>query len=314
MRKLDLLTILGHTAAGKTAFAARLAHRIGGEIISADSRQVYHGMDIGTGKDYDDYRVGESIIPHHLVDIVDAGFEYNVYLFKHDFQHAFNIITGTGKMPMLCGGTGLYIESVLRDYRMLPVPANLVLRKDLESRSMEELEGILKQYGPPHNETDLGNKKRIIRAIEIAIHQSEHPETTNKENKLESLVLGIVYERNERRKRITERLEQRLTEGLVEEVEQLLDQGLSPEKLDYYGLEYRFVSSYVLKELSYDEMFSKLNTAIHQFAKRQMTYFRGMEKRGIRIHWLEGRLSSAEKIESALKLYTQASGGGTSLI
>lgn len=304
-RKVDLVTVLGHTAAGKTAFAAQLACRIGGEIISADSRQVYRGMDIGTGKDYDDYRVGESVVPYYLVDILDAGQEYNVFLFKQDFQRIYERIAGRGKVPMLCGGSGLYIESVLRNYQLTHVPVKKELREDLDKKSLDELEDILRLYGPLHNKTDLGNRKRVIRAIEIAIYLSEHPGITVREKDIHSLVLGIRYDRVLRRERITKRLEMRLQTGLVEEVERLLDQGVTPEKMDYYGLEYRFITRYILKELNFDEMFGKLNTAIHQFAKRQMTYFRGMETRGVSIHWMDGRLSMEEKIESALALYNE---------
>ena len=301
---IDLLTVLGHTAAGKTAFAAHLAHRIGGEIISADSRQVYRGMDIGTGKDYKDYQVNAKQVPAHLIDILDAGSEYNVYLFKRDFFRVFTDISDRGIMPVLCGGSGLYLESVLSNSRLLNVPLDPVLREDLDKKSYEELEGILKFYGPLHNITDTGNRKRLTRAIEIARYQSEQSDLSGQEKELNSLVLGIRYERSIRRERITQRLRERMKEGMVEEVEGLLEGGVSPEKLDYYGLEYRFVGKYIQKELGYDEMFMKLNTAIHQFAKRQMTYFRGMERRGIKIEWLEGELSLEEKTEQALALLT----------
>ena len=312
-RKFDLVTILGHTAAGKTAFSAQLARRLSGEIISADSRQVYRGMDIGTGKDYKDYKVGKSTIPYYLIDIVDAGYEYNVYLFKQDFLNAYNQITSRDKVPLLCGGSGLYIESVLRDYQLAPVPVQTELRGELENKSLEELESILRLYGPLHNETDLGNRKRIIRAIEIATYQSRHPETEAEVKDLHSLVLGIKYDRASRRERITKRLEMRLDTGLVEEVERLLDRGITPERMDYYGLEYRFVTRYIMKEINYDEMFNRLNTAIHQFAKRQMTYFRGMERRGVSIHWLDGRLAMEEKIKIALALYKAVGNEGKSV-
>lgn len=296
----DLITVLGHTAAGKTSFAAHLALRKGGEIISADSRQVYLGMDIGTGKDYDDYVVGGKVVPVHLIDLVAAGYEYNAYLFKHDFLRAYTEIMDRNKVPILCGGSGLYIESVLRNYQLLDVPVNLELRDDLEKKSYKELEGILRLYGPLHNVTDSSNRKRMIRAIEIAMFQSSQPKSAEKERTLNPIVFGIRFERTERRKRITERLQQRLEEGMVEEVDGLMKKGISAEKMDYYGLEYRYISKYLLKELSYDEMFKNLNTAIHQFAKRQMTYFRGMERRGISIHWLRGELSMEEKIEETL--------------
>jgi len=260
-------------------------------------------MDIGTGKDYDDYIVGESVVPFHLVDILDAGQEYNVFLFKKDFRRIYDRITGSGKVALLCGGSGLYIESVLKNYRLEHVPAQKELREELEKKSLGELEDILRLYGPLHNKTDLGNRKRVIRAIEIAMYRPEQPGTEADGEDLSSLVIGIKFERDLRRERITKRLQTRLESGLLEEVERLLDQGVTPEKMDYYGLEYRFITRYILKELDYDEMFAKLNSAIHQFAKRQMTYFRGMERRGVPIHWLDGRLSMEEKIYTALALY-----------
>ena len=298
----DLITVLGHTAGGKTAFAANLAHRLNGEIISADSRQVYRGMDIGTGKDYGDYLVEGQRIPAHLIDILDAGYEYNVYLFKRDFIAVYTDIRERGKMPVLCGGTGLYIESVLRNYRLLDVPPDAGLRKALENKSHEELVGMLKLYGPLHNITDTVNRKRLVRAIEIARYQAGRPRETAEERELHPLILGIRFDRGIRRERITLRLKERMKEGMVEEVEGLLKSGVTADKLDYYGLEYRYISKYILKELSYEDMIRALNTAIHQFAKRQMTYFRGMERRGIRINWLDGSLSMEEKIEQAMAL------------
>jgi tRNA dimethylallyltransferase len=302
-RMIDLITVLGHTAGGKTAFAAQLAFRLDGEIISADSRQVYRGMDIGTGKDYRDYLVHDKRIPVHLIDIMDAGREYNVYLFKRDFSVVYSDISERGKMPLLCGGTGLYLESVLRNYRLLNVPRDQELRKSLEDKSKKELVDMLSLYGPLHNITDTDHRKRLVRAIEIARYQWAHPEDKARERELHPLVLGIRFDRETRRERITNRLRERLKEGLVEEVESLLESGVTVQKLDYYGLEYRYVSKYLLNEMSYEEMFERLNTAIHQFAKRQMTYFRGMERRGIAIHWLEGRFSMEEKIEQALSLF-----------
>jgi len=303
---VDLVTVLGHTAGGKTAFAAHLAQQVGGEIISADSRQVYQGMDIGSGKDYEDYFVDNRPVPVHLIDILEAGYEYNVYLFKQDFLKVYTDISDRDLLPIMCGGSGLYIESVLRNYKLLNVPINRELRDKLEKMSHAELEDMLRLYGPLHNITDTTQNKRMIRAIEIANFQATHMEESGQDRELNPLVLGIRYERNIRRQRITQRLKERLEEGMVEEVEALLGQGISPEKLDYYGLEYRYLSKYLLKELSYDEMFSKLNTAIHQFAKRQMTYFRGMEKRGISIHWLNGELTMDEKIERSLKLLEES--------
>ncbi len=300
---INLLTVLGHTAAGKTAFAARLADRLGGEIISADSRQVYRGMDIGTGKDYQDYLVGDHRVPVHLIDILDAGEEYNLYRFKRDFLRVFREISGRGLLPILCGGTGLYIESVLRNYRLLDVPPNVPLREELEKKSYKELIGILKLHGPLHNVTDTVNRKRLIRAIEIAMHQSVQPEDPESEQELKPLVLGIRFDRTIRRQRITKRLRDRLEKGLIEEVEHLLRSGVTAEQLDYYGLEYRFVSRYVMQQLTFEDMFDQLNTAIHQFSKRQMTYFRGMERRGIAIHWLEGGESMEENLEKAVALF-----------
>lgn len=299
---IDLVTVLGHTAAGKTAFAAHLAARLGGEIISADSRQVYRGMDIGTGKDYKDYLVEEQEIPFHLIDILDAGYEYNVYLFKRDFLRVFTDISERGIMPVLCGGSGLYIESVLRNFRLLNVPLNPGLRDKLKTKSLDELVNILKLHGPLHNSTDTTNRKRLVRAIEIAMYQSHHQEESVNERELNTLVLGIRFDRNIRRERITQRLHERMKEGMVEEVEGLLQSGVPAEKLDYYGLEYRYVCRFILKEISYDEMIGSLNTAIHQFAKRQMTYFRGMERRGIVIHWMDGKLSMEEKVNQAMEL------------
>ncbi len=305
-RKINLVAVLGHTAAGKTEFAAHLAGRTGGEIISADSRQVYRGMDIGTGKDYADYLVEGKTIPVHLIDIMDPGFEYNLYLYKLDFLRVFTDITDRAKLPLLCGGSGLYLEAVLRNYQMLRVPLNRELRESMKSKSLKELEGILKLYGPLHNVSDTVNRKRIIRAIEIAMYQSSLPEEPQVEEVLRPLVFGIRYERNLRRERITERLKKRLDQGMVEEVQGLMALGVTAEKMDYYGLEYRYVSKFILNELSYEEMFLKLNTAIHQFAKRQMTYFRGMERRGIKIHWLEGRWLLGEKLERAVEQIREA--------
>lgn len=301
-KMIDLVTVLGHTAAGKTAFAAHLADQLGGEIISADSRQVYRGMDIGTGKDYKDYLVDDQEIPVHLIDILDAGYEYNVYLFKRDFLRVFTDISERGIMPVLCGGSGLYIESVLRNYRLLNVPLNPGLRDELKDKSPEELVKILKLQGPLHNTTDTTNRKRLVRAIEIALYQTHHLEESGNERELNPLVLGIRFDRNIRRERITRRLRDRMEEGMVEEVEGLLESGVPADKLDYYGLEYRYISRHILKEISYNEMFMRLNTAIHQFAKRQMTYFRGMERRGIDIHWLDGALSMEEKVKQAMEL------------
>jgi len=302
-RSTNLLTVLGPTAAGKTAFSAHLALHLEGEIISADSRQVYRGMDIGTGKDYDDYFVDGQQIPVHLLDILEAGYEYNVFLFKQDFSRVFLDITDRGRLPLLCGGSGLYIESVLKNYKLQQVPPDESLRAELETKELSELIETLKLHGPLHNQTDTTSRKRVIRAIEIAMAQSKPGEDPVEALILNPLVFGVSLERNIRRERITRRLKQRLEEGMVEEVEVLLSKGVSPEKLDYYGLEYRYVSLYLLKKLSYDEMVKRLNSAIHQFAKRQMTYFRGMERRGTVIHWIDGTLSLEDMCNEALAIY-----------
>jgi tRNA dimethylallyltransferase len=297
-----LVTVLGPTAAGKTSFSAHLASLLNGEIISADSRQVYRGMDIGTGKDYSDYIVNGRQIPVHLIDIIGAGGEYNIYLFKQDFLRSFLDIIKRGKTPVLCGGSGLYIESVLKNYNLLHVPPDERLRNELETKDIVELEGILKLYGPLHNQTDLTSRKRIIRAIEIAMFRTTQSEPVLNEMALSTVIFGISLERNMRRKRITERLMKRLEEGLVEEVKRLIASGVPSEKLDYYGLEYRYVSRYILNQITYDEMVQRLNSAIHQFAKRQMTYFRGMERRGNVIHWIDGSRPVEEMTYEAMTI------------
>lgn len=299
---MNLVTILGPTAAGKTLFAASLAHRLDGEIISADSRQVYRGMDIGTGKDYGDYLVGGKVIPSHLIDILDAGYEYNVFLFKQDFLRVFHDISERGKTPLLCGGSGLYIESILKDYLLLNVPLNERLRADLEQKEGEELEEILRLYGPLHNQSDTSNRKRMIRAIEIAMYQASQTTQPAELQEMNVVVFGVSLDRNIRRERITERLMKRLDEGMVKEVEGLLSSGVSYEKLDYYGLEYRYISRYIRKDLTYNEMVQRLNSAIHQFAKRQMTYFRGMERRGTTIYWIDGLKTAEEMTEEAFAI------------
>lgn len=299
--KYNLVTILGPTAGGKTGVAARLAHRIDGEIISADSRQVYRGMDLGTGKDYADYVVEGQQVPFHLIDIVEAGYEYNVFEYQRDFLGVFDDICQRKKFPILCGGSGLYLEAVLNNYRLIQVPHNEELRKQLETKNLEELIDILKTYKSQlHNQTDIENTKRAIRAIEIEEHCLLHPETDIKMPSLNSLVVGVKFDRLSRRKRITERLHQRLTEGMIDEVQRLLDKGLSPEQLTYYGLEYKYLTWYLTGKLTYDEMVDQLNTAIHQFAKRQMTWFRRMERQGTRIHWLDGYMPENEKTEQIL--------------
>jgi len=296
-----MITVLGPTATGKTRLAALLAEKIGGEIISADSRQVYSGMDIGTGKDWDDYVVDGKRIPAHLVDIAEPGTEYNVFSFQRDFFQAFEGIHGRGMVPVLCGGTGLYLEAVLNGYRLQEVPENKALREKLKKLSEIELTEILQKLGALHNTTDVTDRHRTVRAIEIKMFEKEHP-VKEKFPRINAVNFGVAFPREVVRQRITQRLKARLENGMVEEVHQLLQNGLKPEQLMFYGLEYRYVTQYVTGDVGYDEMFAKLNTAIHQFSKRQMTWYRRMEKRGIVIHWIDGRLPEKEKVEACLKI------------
>ena len=300
--KVDLITILGPTASGKTPLAAALADRLGTEIISGDSRQVYRRMDLGTGKDLVDYTVEGRQVPYHLIDIVEPGYKYNVFEYQRDFLKAYQEITAKNKLPILCGGTGMYIESVLKGYRLLPVPENPELRASLEGKSLEELTGILEGYKKLHNSTDVDTAKRAIRAIEIEEYYKQQPAEYREFPSLKSLIVGVDIDRELRREKITRRLKQRLDEGMVEEVRGLLAEGIAPENLIYYGLEYKFLTQYAIGELTFDEMFHQLETAIHQFAKRQMTWFRGMERRGFTIHWLDATLSMEEKIEQITNL------------
>ena len=300
--KIDLITILGPTASGKTPLAAALADRLGTEIISGDSRQVYRRMDLGTGKDLVDYTVEGRQVPYHLIDIVEPGYKYNVFEYQRDFLKAYQEITAKNKLPILCGGTGMYIESVLKGYRLLPVPENPELRASLEGKSLEELTGILEGYKKLHNSTDVDTAKRAIRAIEIEEYYKQQPPEYREFPSLKSLIVGVDIDRELRREKITRRLKQRLDEGMVEEVRGLLAEGIAPENLIYYGLEYKFLTQYAIGELTFDEMFHQLETAIHQFAKRQMTWFRGMERRGFTIHWLDATLPMEEKIEHITNL------------
>lgn len=300
-KKPNLIVVTGPTATGKTAFAAHLAYQLNGEIISADSRQVYRGMDKATGKDFSDYMVIGKQVPYHLVDIVDPGYEYNVFEFQKDFLVAFNSISTKGKLPILCGGTGMYIESVLKGYRLVDVPENPGFRKSLEVKSDAELTEMLKSFKVPHNLTDTSNRKRLLRAIEIQQYYADHPETDCSFPEIHPLIFGIRFERELLRQRITDRLKTRLSEGMADEVKELLTKGLKPEQLKFYGLEYKFLTQYVMGEIGYTEMFRLLNTAIHQFAKRQMTWFRKMEREGVEIHWIEGLLSMDEKVRLALQ-------------
>ena len=300
--KYDLITILGPTASGKTPLAAHLADRLNTEIISGDSRQIYRRMDLGTGKDLVDYVVEGRPVPYHLIDIVEPGYKYNVFEYQRDFLKAYEDITSRGKLPVLCGGTGMYIESVLKGYRLLPVPENPELRASLEGKSLEELTHILEGYKKLHNSTDVDTAKRAIRAIEIEEYYKQQPPEYREFPSLNSLIVGVDIDRELRREKITRRLKQRLDEGMVDEVRGLLAEGIPAENLIYYGLEYKFLTQYAIGELTYEEMFHQLETAIHQFAKRQMTWFRGMERRGFTIHWLDATLPMEEKIEQIINL------------
>ena len=282
----DLITVLGPTASGKTRFAVQLADRLGAEIISGDSRQVYRRMDLGTGKDLDDYRIGDRSVPYHLIDIVEPGTKYNVFEYQRDFLEAYNDIHQRGRKAVLCGGTGLYIESVLRAYRLSPVPQNPELRERLADKSLEELTALLATYKSLHNTTDVDTAQRAIRAIEIEEYYRQTPLDRRPFPKIESLTLGVDVSREVRRERISQRLRKRLDEGMCGEVERLLAEGIKPEDLIYYGLEYKYVTLYVTGQITFDEMAQHLEIAIHQFAKRQMTWFRGMERRGTPILWI----------------------------
>lgn len=293
-----MITVLGPTATGKTKLAASLAYWKNGEIISADSRQVYRGMDIGTGKDLEDYFLHNTYIPYHLIDIIEPGGEYNVYGFQQDFLNAYQKIVSKEKTPVLCGGTGMYIESVLNGYRLQKVPENSGLRQELLSKPDEELREMLLKLRPKqHNNTDLGDRKRMVRAIEIARYDQEHPAESKHFPKIENISFGIYFERPVLRERITRRLKERLNSGMIEEVHYLLSRNITPDQLRFYGLEYRFLTDYLSGQINYDEMFSGLNTAIHQFAKRQVTWFRRMERKGHIIHWIDGLLPLNEKLD-----------------
>ena len=292
----DLITILGPTASGKTSLAAALAARLKTEIISGDSRQVYRRMDLGTGKDLSDYVVDGYKVPYHLIDIVEPGYKYNVFEYQRDFLISYESIKQKGRLPVLCGGTGMYLESILKGYKLMPVPENPELRTRLANHSLEELTEILSRYKILHNSTDVDTVKRAIRAIEIEEYYATHPVPEREFPALNSLIIGVDIDRELRREKITHRLKQRLEEGMVDEVRRLIEQGISPDDLIYYGLEYKYLTLYVIGKLSYEEMFNGLEIAIHQFAKRQMTWFRGMERRGFNIHWVNATLPMEEKI------------------
>ncbi len=305
MRKM--ITILGPTASGKTTLAAHLAAKTGAEIISADSRQVYRGMDIGTGKDLADYVVDGKKIPYHLIDICEPGTKYNLFRYQEDFLNAYEDIRNRGVKPILCGGTGLYIEAVLKGYSLSPVPQNAELRERLAGKSLEELTAMLielkkKTGSTMHNRSDVDTAQRAIRAIEIEEHNLNNPMPERECPPIDSLIIGVDIDRDERRRKITNRLKARLEDGMVEEIQGLLRRGIPAEDLIYYGLEYKFVTEYVTGKLTYDEMFRQLEIAIHQFAKRQMTWFRGMERRGFHIHWLDASKPIDDKVMAIMEL------------
>ena len=305
-----MITILGPTASGKTGLAVALALKLGAEIISADSRQVYRGMTIGTGKDLADYMVDGHEIPYHLIDICEPGTKYNLFEFQQDFHRAYHDITSRGITPILCGGTGLYIESVLKGYALSPVPQNQPLRDRLAQKSLAELTTILaelkaRNHSMMHNRTDVDTAQRAIRAIEIETYNMEHPMADRELPAIDSIIIGVDIDREERRQKITDRLYQRLDDGMVDEVRGLLARGISPEDLMYYGLEYRYITEYLIGRTTYDAMVKGLEIAIHQFAKRQMTWFRGMERRGFTIHWIDAALPMDEKVSHILALIDQ---------
>ena len=306
-----LITIIGPTASGKTALAAALADRLGAEIISADSRQVYRGMDIGTGKDLDDYVIGGHRVPCHLIDVRDAGYHYNLFEYQEDFLRTYRDLMARGKDAVLCGGSGLYVESVLKGYAMMPVPEDKALRSRLEGKTLDELTAILATYKRLHNTTDTDTPKRAIRAIEIEEYYRANNITARQFPSIDSIVFGIQVDRETRRQRISRRLDARLDGGLADEVRRLLDEGVAADDLKYYGLEYKYVTAYVLGEMPYDEMHDKLETAIHQFAKRQMTWFRGMERRGIAINWIDGSLPLETKLAMMIEMINQKYGNAS---
>lgn len=300
-----LLTIIGPTACGKTALAAAVAARIDGEIISGDSRQVYRGMDLGTGKDLCDYSVDGKAIPYHCIDVVEAGTKYNVYEFQRDFITAFRSINNRNRPAILCGGTGMYIEAVLKRYKLLEVPADHEFRAWCETQSSEVLEEMLRQYKDLHNHTDTETRRRLIRALEIERYYAENPQTNQDYPQFTPVVVGVQIDRDLRRHRIESRLEQRLQDGMLDEVRRLLNEGVDAETLIYYGLEYKFVTWHIQGILSYSELVDQLTIAIQQFAKRQMTWFRGMERRGTVIHWIDGALPMNQRVEAVLHISNQ---------
>lgn len=313
---MKMITILGPTASGKTALAAALSAKIGAEIISADSRQVYKRMDVGTGKDLDDYTVGGIKVPYHLINIAEPGTKYNLFRYQQDFKTVYDDLTKRGVTPILCGGTGLYIEAVLKGYALSPVPQNTVLREQLAGKSLPELTSMLEELkcktgSNMHNRSDVDTVQRAIRAIEIETYNLEHPTQERMMPPIDSLIVGVSIGREQRRERITARLRQRLDEeGMANEIKALLDSGVDAEDLIYYGLEYKFVTEYLIGTITYEEMFRGLEIAIHQFAKRQMTWFRGMERRGFTIHWIDALLPLDEKIKQVERLWQGTVYGG----
>jgi tRNA dimethylallyltransferase len=302
--KYDMVVVTGPTASGKTSLASALALRLNGEIISADSRQVYRSMNLGTGKDYNDYLVGEKKVPYHLIDIVDPGYKYNVFEYQRDFSKVLSDMRSRNKYPVVCGGSGLYIDAIVSGYKMDEVAPDNELRTELEKKSLAELTEILGSYKKLHNKTDIDTRKRAIRAIEI-----EHSKIARKEKQsgfpeINPLIVGILFSRDKRRERISERLKHRFNEGMEDEVRQLLNRGIDPDTLIYYGLEYKYITLFITGKISHNEMFRSLETAIHQFAKRQMTWFRGMERKGITFHWIDGELPIEEKLKRILDLFS----------
>ena len=298
----DLITILGPTASGKTPLAAALAVQLHAEIISGDSRQVYRRMDLGTGKDLADYVVDGYRVPYHLIDIAEPGYKYNVFEFQRDFLKAYDDIRSRNILPILCGGTGMYLESVLKGYKLLPVPENPELRVRLADKSLEELTAILSSYKKLHNSTDVDTAKRAIRAIEIEEYYLHQPVEARKFPEIHGLIIGVDIDRELRREKISRRLKQRLDEGMVDEVRALIDGRIGPDDLIYYGGEYKYLTLYVTGQLTFDEMYHQLEIAIHQFAKRQMTWFRGMERRGFTIHWIDATRPMEEKVNEIIGL------------
>ena len=301
----DLLFITGPTASGKTSLAVAIAKRVGGEIISADSRQVYRGMEIGTGKDYEDYLTDGIRLPCHLIDIADPGYKYNVFEYQRDFIKVYSSLKERNVFPVVCGGSGMYAESIITGYKMFEVPPDSGLRAELQKKSMEELMKILSTYKNLHNITDLDTKSRVVRAIEIEHFNRNQRKQNSEMPKVDSLIVAVLFDRESRRRRITERLKKRLDAGMIDEVKHLIDKGINTETLIYYGLEYKFITLFLTGKLTYEEMARDLEIAIHQFAKRQMTWFRGMERRGNKINWLDGNLPMEEKVERVLELLTE---------